>query len=77
MLLSGLGDAAFANYTVGTVAPNAGETNKALLVDIDVFKDCELPPDLPTLLDQLREFREIKNDLFFGTVTEKALESYA
>lgn len=65
-----------ANVTIGTVAEGPDETTKAILVDIDASSAVVLRPDDPALAIVLGELRSTKNSVFFGAVTEAALESY-
>lgn len=48
----------------------------SLLLDIDVYREIALAPgdsDLPTLFQQLRE---LKNEIFYASITEKSAEMY-
>ena len=48
-----------------------------LLLDIDVFHLIEMPAvDESALFGVLNRLREIKNEVFFGSLTERCLESY-
>jgi uncharacterized protein (TIGR04255 family) len=52
------------------------ETTVPVVLDIDVFCDCQLRVDSPEIWVKLDSYREIKNRIFFSSVTEKALEPY-
>lgn len=64
------------NLTVATVTPLPDETSNALLIDIDVFKQVDLPPIFSEFDPYLNVMRSIKNSIFFGSVTERALEPF-
>lgn len=65
--------------TVGRLrlAFNAAECTPAgapVLLDIDVLRECDVDPgNDAAIVDSLRDLRALKNVLFFGTVTEKAI----
>ncbi|MBL8297525.1 MAG: TIGR04255 family protein [Rhodanobacteraceae bacterium] len=68
-----------ANLTVGTATPEPLEitkNTKAILIDIDVFKMCDLAADFVSLRSELATMREIKNALFFGSLKEHVVERY-
>lgn len=67
-----------ANLTVGTVVwePKDIEPGKTLVVDIDAFLECDLPADFSAFTESLSRLRHIKNDLFFGSLTDFAVERY-
>jgi len=52
------------------------ESGVPIVLDIDAFFSCTLAPDSPEIWTQLDRLREIKNRIFFASVTEKALEAY-
>lgn len=69
-----------ANLSIGTVVPEPGEDTsglQALLIDIDVYKVCTLEPTFEELRGHFRQIRDIKNMLFFGSLTEQGLEQFA
>jgi uncharacterized protein (TIGR04255 family) len=47
-----------------------------LILDIDVQTTKETPGDSPDIWTALDNLRKIKNDIFFSSVTERALEPY-
>jgi uncharacterized protein (TIGR04255 family) len=47
-----------------------------LILDIDVQMHKQMPGDSPDVWKALDTLREIKNDVFFSSVTEQALEPY-
>lgn len=65
-----------ATLTVATVTPLPGEKSKALLIDIDVSKQASFGTALGDFLPSLHALRTVKNSIFFGSVTEFALEPY-
>jgi uncharacterized protein (TIGR04255 family) len=52
------------------------ERGVPVVLDIDVYRKCELVGDSLEVWSQLDKFRGIKNAIFFSSVTEKALEPY-
>lgn len=71
-----LGSGWDAKVRIGTVIPLPGETQNGLLVDVDVFKAVDMGPIIAQDDSVLIEARRLKNDLFFGALTEEALEVY-
>lgn len=65
-----------ATLTVATVIPLPNESSNALLIDIDVSKQVDLPPVFSEFDTYLNVVRSIKNSIFFGSVTERALEPF-
>lgn len=65
-----------ASLTVATVTPLPSENSNALLIDIDVWKQVEISPDFVKFDQYLSALRSIKNAIFFGSVTERALEPF-
>lgn len=49
---------------------------KKIVIDIDAFCECGMSPDDEGLVAILSQLREVKNRVFFGAVTEAALEEY-
>lgn len=47
----------------------------SILLDIDAFR--ELPPDDPPLPEIFQQLRQLKNAIFYASVTEKTVEMYA
>lgn len=47
-----------------------------VFLDIEAFAAVDMPPGSPDLWQSLERLREAKNRVFFGTLTEKALELY-
>jgi uncharacterized protein (TIGR04255 family) len=48
-----------------------------LLLDIDAFREIALAPDDASLVSQFQQLRELKNEVFYGSITEKTVELYA
>lgn len=65
-----------ANISIGTAAPIVGETANSIVIDVDVYKTCDIVADSKTLIRDLSAAREIKNQVFFGLITDRALEAY-
>jgi uncharacterized protein (TIGR04255 family) len=49
----------------------------SLLLDIDAFRELSESPDEPGLLSVFESLRELKNEIFFASITEKTVEIYA
>lgn len=67
------------NFSIGTsTRPVAfeGEAVRALIVDVDAYMDGVFPCDEQSLSKVLSELRDAKNRIFFGALTEAALEDY-
>ncbi len=47
-----------------------------LILDIDIFTESPILPDVPKILSRLREMRWIKNKVFFGSLTPSAIRSF-
>jgi uncharacterized protein (TIGR04255 family) len=57
--------------------PPIAEKNRVpVLIDIDVYKTVDLPPDSPECWQLLDMMRQLKNRAFFGCLTDKALEEF-
>lgn len=48
-----------------------------VVLDIDAFKLTNIPPKDPSIWDEMLTLKKLKNDCFFGTLTDKAKELYA
>jgi uncharacterized protein (TIGR04255 family) len=48
----------------------------AFLLDIDAYLQCELKRDDPGLREIFEKLRTLKNQIFFGSITEKTAEMY-
>ncbi len=63
---------------IHTIQPSQVEGSVALrlglVLDIDVFSQVEFPVDQNVLEQRLLEMRWLKNKVFFGSITDKALE---
>lgn len=64
--------------TIGTVARNRDEPTegKALVIDIDVYKECNLPLSFEALEPELTKLRSVKNTLFFGSLKEDVISEF-
>jgi uncharacterized protein (TIGR04255 family) len=47
-----------------------------VILDIDVYKTVILPPETEDAWNLLKELRVIKNEVFFASLTEKAVELF-
>lgn len=75
-IISGLDMGFTGLLTVATVAPTPEESTNAILVDVDVFKEGAFSIVFDELRQQLATMRKIKNAVFFGSLTESALEPF-
>lgn len=57
-------------------AANPQTRKLPVLIDIDVFKELDLPADSPALWEILGKMRDVKNHAFFDSVTAKCLELF-
>jgi uncharacterized protein (TIGR04255 family) len=62
------------NFVQATDNASAPMAKVAVIIDIDVFKAVSLNPSDAAIWDLLDHFRILKNRVFFGSVTERALE---
>lgn len=47
-----------------------------VVLDIDCYGQAELSPDSPAIWDRVAQLREVKNESFFGLLTDSAVELY-
>lgn len=64
-----------ATVASGIIEPEVPKT-VAILLDIDVYKEMDLPSSLDDLKQTLTSLRELKNEIFEVCVTDKARESF-
>ena len=71
-------DRPYAINVIRTIQPqrDAGDSAIALILDIDVFTTESFDLDEALLGRRLIEMRWLKNKAFFGSITEKALETF-
>jgi uncharacterized protein (TIGR04255 family) len=62
---------------VQVLEPRIDPNAISLLLDIDAFRELNESPDDPGLLSVFGLLRELKNEIFFATITEKIVERYA
>ena len=62
---------------VQALEPRVDSSEISLLLDIDAFRDVKDTPDDPGLSSVFEQFRQLKNDIFFASITEKIVEKYA
>lgn len=58
------------------IEPGAYEKSVPLIFDIDAFSQVELAPDSVETWERFEGLREIKNNVFFKSLTERTLEMY-
>lgn len=56
--------------------PTQSPDQSAFVLDVEVFKDAQLESSDPSIWSLLDQMREIKNDIFFRSLTDHALEAY-
>ncbi len=57
--------------------PLIGHEAIVLLIDIDAFKEnLSVAPTDPSLPEMFEQLRDLKNEIFFASLTEKAVEMY-
>ena len=61
---------------VQALEPQVDQRVVSFLLDIDAFRDVNLVPDDPTIPAVFQQLRELKNDIFFASITEKTVEMY-
>jgi uncharacterized protein (TIGR04255 family) len=57
-------------------APNPQARTVPVIIDIDVFRELDIPADSPALWDFLAKMRDVKNHAFFDSVTPRCLELF-
>ena len=57
-------------------ASNPETRTLPVIIDIDVFKEVDLPPNSPAMWELLAKMRDVKNHAFFDSVTAKCLELF-
>ena len=64
--------------SIRTIQPDPGPNpaGVGLILDISVFTTEPFAYDLSTVTRRLAEMRWLKNKMFFGNLTSKALESF-
>ena len=77
-VVTGLEGGYTAVLTIGTVEPDKDEDvkGKALVIDTDVRKTCEIEPKFDELANDLVMLRGIKNKLFFGSLKDEIVEKF-
>jgi uncharacterized protein (TIGR04255 family) len=77
-VVTGLDGGYTALLTIGTVEAelDEGSSGKALVIDIDVRKNCEIEPKFDVLAADLVMLRGIKNKLFFGSLKDEIVEKF-
>lgn len=66
----------YAVNVIRTIQPEPSTQGRAIILDIDVFttQACDLKQEI--LKQRLLEMRWLKNKVFFGSITQKALEMF-
>jgi uncharacterized protein (TIGR04255 family) len=62
---------------VQALEPQIDPKTISLLLDIDAFREMNEKSDDPGLVLVFEHLRELKNDIFFASITEKIVEKYA
>lgn len=62
---------------VQALEPRIDTNAISLLLDIDAFREVSEAPDDPSLPSVFEQLRELKNLIFFASITEKTVEIYA
>lgn len=61
---------------VQAMEPSADESKMTIILDIDVFKVSTSGLDVSSIWSEFEELHELKNKVFFESITEKAAEVY-
>jgi len=62
---------------LGLDVSNSNQTIQAMILDLDILHPCDLAPnDNEAISSEIQDLRPLKNELFFGSLTEKALELF-
>jgi uncharacterized protein (TIGR04255 family) len=61
---------------VQALEPRVDPSNLTLLLDIDAFREMRELPDDPLVLSVFERLRQLKNEIFFATITESIAEMY-
>ncbi len=69
-------DQGAAAIVIQTLSDKQDPVNTAILLDIDVYAEVSLPSEDARIYEILRKFREIKNQVFFNSITEKTKELF-
>jgi uncharacterized protein (TIGR04255 family) len=68
---------AIARVRMAFSAVEATELEIPLLLDIDILQECDIDPmDLALIKKSFDTLRSLKNHVFFGTLTEKAVKVF-
>jgi uncharacterized protein (TIGR04255 family) len=68
------GSIATITETFGPQEPT--DLSSPIILDIDAFREIDLPPDSPKIWEILDDLRNLKNRIFFNSLTTQALERY-
>lgn len=73
----GLGPETFGHIRAAFDARSSSASKTVILLDIDIIRECDFDPkDDSSIRTSLNELRPIKNSVFFGSLTDKALELF-
>jgi len=62
---------------IQALEPRVDPSQISLLLDIDAFRDgLALAPDDPTIPERFEQLRQLKNEIFFASVTDRTVEMY-
>lgn len=66
-----------ARVQMGFSATECTPTEVPVLLDIDILRECDIDPaNLASIMGSLAELRVLKNNVFFGTLTEQAVKVF-
>jgi uncharacterized protein (TIGR04255 family) len=61
---------------VQAMEPSTEATKITVILDIDVFKTSESGLDISSIWSKFEELHDLKNKVFFESITEKVAEMY-
>lgn len=70
------GDGLLAKVRLATERPSGQSAKSLVILDSDCFVPSVRPADDPAIRDDFGRLRELKNKIFFRTLTEKAVDLY-
>jgi uncharacterized protein (TIGR04255 family) len=56
--------------------PSTDPDHIVVLLDVDAFRDVDMSPMDEELITILQELRDLKNQAFFGSISERTAEMY-
>jgi uncharacterized protein (TIGR04255 family) len=61
---------------IQALEPQVDPSVLSVLLDIDAFREVNMAPNDPAILSIFQQLRELKNDIFFASITEKTAGMY-